>query len=74
MFVTEFKFGENRMSEIQKIVQDIAKVDSSFRFALSKGVLEVFSDNKNTAYRRGVWLKNKAVPFNHLHFNVFAKV
>jgi len=72
MWITEFKYPKRLESEIQKIVSDIADKDSTFRFALGEGLLKIMSEDKDQAYKRGVWLKNKTTVFQFMHFNVFS--
>jgi len=68
IWVTIFEIPDEKLEEIQGILSDIRERDPSFRFKIKPNLYKggktsrigvVYSIDKDTAHRRGVWLVNK---------------
>jgi len=58
----------SRDPELVNLCERIAERDPSFRFTVKEGV-QVYSETKDKAYRRGMWLRYH-LPDIDLHFQV----
>lgn len=56
--------------ELRKKLEKIAEIDETFKFEIKDGILEVESEDKDKAYRRGVWLKSKIEELKNCGFEV----
>ena len=54
--------------KLLKVCEQIAEKDKSFIFETNEGT-RIYSDTKNRAYKRAVWLRSK-LPELNLHFEV----
>jgi len=50
------KGGEEKVREK---LEKIAEKDETFKFEIKGGILKVISEDKDTAHKRGLWLKHK---------------
>lgn len=73
----ELMFDDN-IDEIKRVCEDIRSKDSSFDFKIVKSkslrydyTLIVYSPDKDTAHRRGVWLINRVAALRGKHYSVF---
>ena len=65
VFETVFKVDEVELAEAEVKLRAIAAKDDSFKYSVRKTRsgywIVVFSKDKDTAYKRGVWLSKKAL-------------
>jgi hypothetical protein len=66
MFKTCIPLRDSEVEEVLRVCEDIKIKDDSFRFKLRNSsiegfsrVLVIYNDNKDKAYKRGLWLVNK---------------
>ena len=64
--------GEEHYHGFKKVCEDIAAKDSTFKFDSDdeRLLVYVFADDKDLAYKRGLWLVKKADPLNRIVFEV----
>ena len=62
--------NENGITELTKALARIAEMDESFKFMIEDRTLEVLSDEKDKAYKRGTWLLNKMALLNGHKYHV----
>jgi len=64
VFLTIFEIEDEKEEEVRKVLQDIADRDESFRYRVYTNLIKdgktkyvgvIFSPDKNTAHKRGMW-------------------
>lgn len=74
MWQTSFfikKMDTDQIENMLKVCRDINKRDPSFRFKIVGENLNIYSKEKDQAFRRGSWLINNSPPFKELGYNVY---
>ncbi len=65
------KLTEEQKHTIRKVAADIELKDSTFKWRIEADTLNIYSETRDKAYRRGVLLNNKYDGFKGLGFNVY---
>ena len=63
-WVVKFIVSEDEVSEVDLKLGGIRAVDSSFRYSMKKlkdgrFLLKIYSDSKDDAYKKGLWIRDK---------------
>jgi hypothetical protein len=69
MFATIINL-KNSEEKAKKICSDIAQKDNTFSFEIKNGVLSIFSDDRDKAYKRGILFVKKYLKEYKLGFDV----
>jgi hypothetical protein len=74
MFVTIIKLSKNtNIEELEKVANDIKNKDETFMFKITSTTFEIFSEDKDKAYKRGIWLIKKVPTLKNCKFDVKVK-